>query len=85
MRLSWWTNEASQAMGAVCSHRSPSLSAMALLAEVRDLTLDDLVRSHLRQAGFLEAIDEVVPHIYVAQRLGVEPMVDRKVRVGDQE
>jgi hypothetical protein len=58
-------------MGAVCSHRYPSLSAVALLAEIRDPTPEDLVRSPFRQAGFPEAIDEVVSNIGVAQRLGV--------------
>jgi hypothetical protein len=44
-----------------------------------------LLRSPLRQAGFPEAIGEVVSHICVAERLGVEPMVDREMGMGDQE
>jgi len=43
------------------------------------------LRSPLRQAGFPEAIGEVVSHICVAERLGVEPMVDREMGMGDQE
>ncbi len=41
--------------------------------------------SHLRQASLSEAVCKVVSYRCVAQRLGAEPMADRKMRVGDQE
>lgn len=59
-----------------------SRSAFALI-ESSNACLHPL--SHLRQPSLPKSVDKVVSYRCIAQRLGVEPMGDGEMRVGDQE